>query len=68
MGMTQTTSTDTEQRPTDEQVFRAAILAQCNMMVREHGDAALLEMIEALPGELQEVVLGVLDWDAERQG
>lgn len=68
MGMTQTTSTDTEQGPTDEQLFRATILAQCNMMVREHGDAALLEMIEALPSDLQTVVLGVLDWDAERRG
>lgn len=57
------TKTETAQdiAPTDEQLFRAAILAQLRQAERELPGGAT-EMIEQLPAELQAVVIGVWDW------
>lgn len=62
--MTQT-GTAEDLAPTDEQLFRAAILAQLRLAERElPGGAA--ELIEQLPVELQKVVVGVWEWADER--
>lgn len=62
-----TASESHEETPTDEQVFRAAIVARMRALIREHGDAIYLEMLEGVGPEHAKVIRETMEWFDERQ-
>lgn len=64
---TTSTAIEQEERPTDEQLFRAAIVARMNAIIREFGDAAYLEFLEGVGPEHARTIMQAMDWFDERQ-
>jgi len=60
-------SQQVEEQPTDEQLFRAAIVAQMRALIRDHGDAAYLELLEGVGSEHARTIMQAMDWFDERQ-
>lgn len=63
--MTQTEST--EQAPTEEQLFRAAIVASTNRLIRDCGPDAYLELLEGVGPVHAKVIMEAMDWADARQ-